>query len=604
MKADAQKSAARKFWRVLIVVSLSAFVLGTTQPNILAAIRGISEGTFGLTFDHFGIVTHVAPGLPADRAGIVPADQITPVSYKDRVTAYVSNISTPGTQLHITVRHGNAIRTLTLTSVAVDTAAIVLISVVKRLTSLVFVLIGAGLLLLRPSRMTWGLFLFTLSANGLAGPLYFFIFGPGVYVPISLALSLIGSIGGLGLWIFASRFPNDQAPGWRAWFDRAAPWLALPLIATQYPFWHSVFTGAQYGSLPYYLSVYFPVVVESVGILILLATYLQEHGEARQRVKWVVAGFAVGFASDGLTTLLAEPHVQLWPAGWAPTITPDILFAAWIVTPISIAYAVLKHHVIDVRFAVSRAIVYAMLTSVAVAAFAFIDWIFTEKLSAARLGNVAEVGAAVAIGFWFNSLHRRIDLFVDGVLFRNRHLAEKRLALAASALPHATSLPAAAELLTAEPVHAFELTSGATFMRADDDSFRRVFAIGWEDRCLTQLPHDDLLIARLRATREALTLYGLYWPAVEGCPEGTARPILAMPVFIRSQLAAIAFFGAHGSGEAFDPDELSSLHALCTGASAAFDHLEAEQRRVENESLRKVVEQLSGRASITGIATA
>jgi hypothetical protein len=253
---------------------------------------------------------------------------------------------------------------------------------------------------------------------------------------------------------------------------------------------------------------------------------------------------------------------------------------------------------------VSRAIVYAVLTSVVVAAFAFIDWIFTEKLSAARLGNVAEVGAAVAIGFWFNTLHRRIDLFVDGVLFRHRHLAEKRLALAASALPHAASLPAAAELLTAEPVHAFELTSGATFMRADDDSFKRVFAIGWQEGCLTQLPHDDLLIARLRANREALTLYGLYWPTAQRCPEGAAKPILSMPVFIRNQLAAIVFFGPHGSGEAFDPDELRSLHALCIGASAAFDHLEAEQRRVENESLRKVVEQLSGRASITGMATA
>jgi len=35
--------------------------------------------------------------------------------------------------------------------------------------------------------------------------------------------------------------------------------------------------------------------VETVGILILVANYFQERGEARQRVKWVVAGFAVGY---------------------------------------------------------------------------------------------------------------------------------------------------------------------------------------------------------------------------------------------------------------------------------------------------------------------
>jgi hypothetical protein len=50
--------------------------------------------------------------------------------------------------------------------------------------------------------------------------------------------------------------------------------------------------------------------------------------------------------------------------------------------------------------------------------------------------------------------------------------------------------------------------------------------------------------------------------------------------------------------------ELRSLNAMCIGAGAAFDHLEAEQRRVENDSLRKLVEQLSGRASVTGIASA
>jgi hypothetical protein len=264
---------------------------------------------------------------------------------------------------------------------------------------------------------------------------------------------------------------------------------------------------------------------------------------------------------------------------------------------------VLRHRVIDVRFAVSRAIVYATLTAAVVAAFAFIDWFFTEKLSAAKMGTVAEMGAAVAIGFWFNTLHRKIDLFVDGVLFRRRHLAERRLALAASALPHAASLRAAAELLTAEPVHAFELTSGAVFMRSEDEDFRRIFAIAWSDECITQLPNDDLLLARLRASREALSLHELYWPPISNCPEASAAPILAIPVLIRSQLAAIVLLGPHASGEAFDPDELRSLDALCVGASAAFDHLEAEQRRTENESLRKVVEQLRG-GSITSIATA
>jgi hypothetical protein len=604
MKVDARNNAARKFWRTVIVVALAGFFLAATQPNILAAIAGMSEGTYGMTFDYTGIVTGVVPGFPAARAGIQAGDRIVPVSSLDRVTAFESNISIPGTPVHLVIHRGEQARAVMLTSDATGKTATIILTIIKRLTSLAFVLVGAGLVLLRPSRMTWGLFLFSLSANGTAGALYFHSFGERVFLPIEIMLNVIGTVGVLGLWIFAARFPNDEAPGWRGFFDRAAPWLAVPLLVSAYPFWNFLLTGREFGTITYYYTTYFGVVIESIGILILVANYMHERGEARQRVKWVVAGFAVGYLTDGIITLLSDPHVHLWPEAWRPDVTPDILYCFWIVTPISIAYAVLRHRVIDVRFAVSRALVYATLTSLVVAGFAFIDWFFTRKMSAARLGSVAEIGAAIAIGFWFKTVHRRVDLFIDGVLFRRRHLAERRLALAASALPHAASLPSAAELLTAEPVHAFELTSGAVFMRSEDESFRRVFSIGWDEQRVAQLPNDDLLLARLRASREALSLHELYWPAFTHCPDGAAAPILAIPVLIRTQLAALVLLGPHTSGEAFDPDELRSLNALCIGASAAFDHLEAEQRRTENESLRKIVDQLTGRGSISGIARA
>ena len=605
MTGDARNSAARRFWRTVIVVGLTAFVLGTTQPNILSAIYDISDGTYGMVVDYAGIVTQVVPGLPAEKAGIAPGDEIEPLGFDDRVNV-TNGIVMPGTPARLIVKRGASVRSLTITSVLGSEAATVLLTVIKRLTALVFALVGAALVLLRPSRMTWGLFLFALTANGNAGPLYFLIFGPAIYWALSFAVGVINAVGTLGLWIFAARFPNDEAPGWRGWFDRAAPWLALPLFATWIPYTRFLLTGQTPGLAAYGFATYFPVVIESIGILILVASYFQEHGEARQRIKWVVTGFAVGYIADGAIALLSDPHIHLWPAAWLPSMTPDILYAAWIVAPITIAYAVMRHHVIDVRFAVSRAIVYAVLTSLVVAAFALIDWVFSKKMSAARLGALAEIGAAISLGFWFNTLHRRIDLFVDGVLFRRRHLAEKRLALAASALPHAASLPAASELLTAEPVHAFELTSGATFMRSQDESFKRIFAIGWGEPCTTQLPHDDLLIARLRATREALSLYGLYWPLIQRCPEGAAAPALALPIFIRTQLAAVVLFGPHATGEAFDPDELRSLNAMCIGASAAFDHLEAELRRTENETLRRTIDQLRGVGpdSISGFASA
>jgi hypothetical protein len=45
-------------------------------------------------------------------------------------------------------------------------------------------------------------------------------------------------------------------------------------------------------------------------------------------------------------------------------------------------------------------------------------------------------------------------------------------------------------------------------------------------------------------------------------------------------------------GEALDPDEVRAIAGLATGAAAAYDHLEAEALRSENESMRSKVESL------------
>jgi hypothetical protein len=64
---------------------------------------------------------------------------------------------------------------------------------------------------------------------------------------------------------------------------------------------------------------------------------------------------------------------------------------------------------------------------------------------------------------------------------------------------------------------------------------------------------------------------------------------VALPIFVRHELDAIAFYGPHATGEAIDPDEMHALLALCNGASAALDHLEAaELRRRLDESERTI----------------
>jgi hypothetical protein len=75
-------------------------------------------------------------------------------------------------------------------------------------------------------------------------------------------------------------------------------------------------------------------------------------------------------------------------------------------------------------------------------------------------------------------------------------------------------------------------------------------------------------------------------------PTGENTPIVALPVFIRHELRAIALYGPHQTGEAIDPDEMRSLTLLCSAAGAALDHTAAAELSKRLEEYRQTVNAL------------
>jgi len=263
-----------------------------------------------------------------------------------------------------------------------------------------------------------------------------------------------------------------------------------------------------------------------------------------------------------------------------------------IVAPIAVAYAIVKHRVIDVGFVVSRTLVYGILTSVIIGGFALIDWLFIDKLKLARLGTIAEMGFAVAGGFWFNGLHKRVDSFIDAIFFRQRHKAERQLARDAAALQFSTTTEAVAHVLVAEPVRALSLASAALFRRGQAGSYVRETSEGWSETDISKLDReDDHLMALLQAENGPISLYDHPW-RTQGVPSGPTHPVLALPIIVRRELAAIVFYGSHVHGEGLDPDEIKAIASLAPGAAAAYDHLDAEAMKCQVDSLKNKVESL------------
>ena len=284
--------------------------------------------------------------------------------------------------------------------------------------------------------------------------------------------------------MFALRFPDNKTAGWRRPLDRIAVLLAILLPAA----WLYLFIRFEFLGVPsqwiFRALVIATSVVYVAAAVIFLVTLFRSHGEARQRQQWILVFPAV---------LLLRVAVINFPR-YMPDWMPDALIALGVLVPLTVAYAVIRRRVFDVQFVISRALVYASLTTIVAGTFLLLDWFMSKQFAQTRFTLTAEIIFALALGSSLNALHHNVDRFVDAVFFRQRHLAERRLAKAAAAITRAESFAVVDQFLVHEPVHALGLVSAALFRKNEDGRFVRTLDLGWDHAGVRELSPSDPLV--------------------------------------------------------------------------------------------------------------
>jgi len=594
MASEPDRAPVARRFRIFTVAVVSIWMLVTSVPSISRVWHPL--GTFGYRSDSDGRVTQVATGSPADAAGLRVDDRfavlLTPTSVRRYALGPLFVAPSAGVTISLPVTSGSSVRSIAMTAVPEQLSLTdKLVQIARALGVLIFCAVGAALVLLRPSVTTWAFFLYTIGLNPGSDATFDAALPPALY-PVNWSLETLAlTVGNVGFLSFALRFPADQLSGWRLAVGRAIPFAYIVLGALAV---YSVLAPYLLGLATESISrVLFGAAgfVFLAGLAALVATYFRYTGVERQRITWVILGAAIGAPSYALATIFdltsALPYPPYWVIG--------LLLSLNVLVPVAIAYAVIRHHVIDVSFVISRALVYAVLTGVLVGAFALADWLLGRELSSSGLAVAAEVGISIAFAFWLNSLHRRVDRFVDSTLFRARHLAERRLERVARALPHARSHELVSELLVREPIDALGLASAALFRRTLDDVFVRDAAVGWDDFA-TEIDPADTLVVHLEAEQTSIDIHDVRWTRAD-VPAGAAHPHLAVPIIVRRRLVGFILFGGHVGGVALDPDEVRIIGGLMTGAGAAYDHLDAEAMRRDSAALREQAATLARRVT-------
>ncbi len=570
--------------RIVAVLVLGGFAFLNAAADLSRAF-GRPNGDYGLrTTGTF--VIGVEPGSPAAKVGLRAGDAI---SLDDnapfiRRTAIRGFAPAPGTPLRVTVL-SPARKSVVVTAVQ-EPSAIAPYLVARQIVYILCVLLGAALLLLRPSTSTWGLFLYSLDAVGSARTvLSILLHDTPLFWLIAAFNALFDAASVFGLVLLCVTLARRKLQVADKLLLGAAALLGLSFAIIE-------------PGQPNRILMSDAARVSSILILIayLLAAFALARSwrlaaeRFRARVDWIGLGVLLSAAAGSAKYLLVavgspfETYALISVLG----LVPATVF-------VTSAYALLRERIVDVSFVVSRALVYAILTSTIVGVLALIDWFISGRLAQVRLGLLLEICAALGLGFAMQHLHRWSDDIVDRFVFRSVHEAEVGLRRLGATLIHAPSRSVIDRIVCREATKIMSLASAAVFHHTDADAFRRTCSVGWPENAVQQLEAGHQL-ALYFMTEERPVVPSNVFEADVVLPRSIAAPVLALPCILQHELIAFVLYGSHTSGAQPDAKDIDLLREFTERASAAYEHVEAASRaekirtlQAENEALRSIL---------------
>lgn len=553
--------------RFTVVALLACASLITWLPDVRRDF-GHPLGDTGVVENYRLAVIDVTP--QAGAAGIKVGDSadLRAKNVEQRLAEGIAGeTADPGTPVTLAlISHGRPYAARVVTVPEVPNVPVV---VLRQLSALLMLFLGAFLVLKRPNVATWAFFIFSLNGGGpsniflLVGPAWWRVLA-WIWVQILVVVPpFFGAIFALHL------LHEGPLPVWRRRLEilTYAVMVATGAVSVASQVAIDLF-GINWGEGIFVTDVASLLAYVAIP-LILIATYSESHAAVRERLRWVIWVFSIAAIAFVADLLGSQGNLGLYETTY---FEHSLLTLAYtLLVAVAVLYTILKHRIIDVNVAISRAVVYAALSTIIVGIFALVDMFFSSALSAGRVGLMADMGLALILGFSFNALHARVDRFMDWVFFRARHRAEQHVATVASAIPYARTEEHVTRMLIDEPVRAFSLAEGMlTRVRPDG----KLHEVRTTRRHGAHQPTSDpeSLVAILRAQRRAWRLSDQHMS-------------VAVPIFSDADLEAIAFYAPHSNGTEIDSDELALIERAADAAGGAY-------ARFKSSALRERVAQL------------
>lgn len=532
-------------------------------------------------------ITHLRPGLPADRAGLREADLIVRIDGSPIVGSadydVVAGSFAPGRPVKVEVLRGGTPAEHTVTpGVPVDRVA--------QADSLLIILIFSSLALVAlhgrardpRARLVAAFSFFGALEAALPPPLrghliqgllvdgcFYLITGAQMAIELHLAsvipekqpwvarrgwvLPLFYAIG-LGWGLAAAMARLNEGLG-----------LGLPLP------WSA---EAARGSL-----LIWGLPLWALGLLGMLAipTFTHPRQQARQQAGLILLG-VLPWAFYALTSTFCSLAGLAAPE-WLDTYFPFFVLCF----PIAVFVAIYRYHLFDMALVVSRSFLYTALTTTLVLAYlgaiGLGSLLFSGWMRDSRLSVVFSSAVMFGVGLTFSSLRKWLQTQIDLRLFPERQALRRRLIELASELPARGTIAGMgshlvervgeifrvrqATLLLADPKSGLLFTVAAAPRRTHEDSSIS-FLLAPSDQALTKLAQSGRPLTAAEVLEESPQLARRF---------RTLEPELLVPLLSQERWVGLLVLGAPQDGRRFRAEEVELLNLLAHQIATSFENI-------------------------------
>ena len=255
-----------------------------------------------------------------------------------------------------------------------------------------------------------------------------------------------------------------------------------------------------------------------------------------------------------------------------------------VVAPLVLAYAVLRHRIVDPGFALNRTVVFGTFSAILLGSFGLIEWGVEHLLPEAWVKASAwiDAGAAVVVYLAFHRVHDSVEQRVELVFFRQWQANEDAMRRFVGSAAHFEDTRALARGF-AEELARFGGDARVALYRRNDGVLDRI-AGNWNS-APRHFRDDDPAFALMRAERAPLDL---------GETQTDLPGVLALPMLDHGVLAGLVLLDLKGNGALWRPDEVALLGWATHEVGLALAALHAGLIDTENRLLKAQLARLTG----------